>query len=242
MGNTLVLFHVCAAMTGIIAGFLSMFLKKGSDRHRLAGNVFVVAMLVMSVSAVIVAGFIRLDVSNVLAGLLMFYLVTTGWLAGRRREQKSGALDVAAFLLIAGVAVGDYTLGIWAVSHGLRVYHGVPIAMYFVFGTFGTLFSISDLRMFRRGGITGVSRVARHLWRMCLALLLATLSFYPGQARLFSKELRATNVLWVPAVVLLGMTFFWLARVRRRRAVPGEWRVASRQSPIAIRQSPLTEV
>jgi hypothetical protein len=73
--------------------------------------------------------------------------------------------------------------------------------------------------MIVRGGVFGARRIARHLWRMCMALLFAALSFYPGQARLFPKWLRETNLLYVPAVLLVGAMLFSLYRVSIRKRV-----------------------
>jgi hypothetical protein len=85
-------------------------------------------------------------------------------------------------------------------------------------GAAGTIFFVSMLRLIVRGGVSGVERIKRHLWRMSLALLFATASFYPGQARLFPKWLRATNLLYIPHVLLIGAMFFFLYRysVRKR--------------------------
>src|SRR5437763_11233939 len=123
--TALVLLHVSSAGLGIIAGFVSMAFRKGSDRHRLAGWIFFVSMLAMSLSAVTLAGFIRPNPSNVFAGSLLFYLVTTGWLAGRRRERTTGAYDVIALALIACVSAGDYAMGM--MNRHARTYEGVPV-------------------------------------------------------------------------------------------------------------------
>jgi len=74
--------------------------------------------------------------------------------------------------------------------------------------------------MLVRGGVFGAKRIARHLWRMCMGLLFATLSFYPGQAKLFPMWLRETNLLLVPAVLLIGAMLFWLYRVSVRERAP----------------------
>ena len=39
--------HICAGTLGLLSGAAAMALRKGSRRHGAAGNVFVVAMLVM---------------------------------------------------------------------------------------------------------------------------------------------------------------------------------------------------
>jgi hypothetical protein len=46
--------------------------------------------------------------------------------------------------------------------------------------------------------------------------MITLLSFYPGNARLFPRELRKTNLLYIPIVLLIGSTFLWLSRTSRR--------------------------
>ena len=38
----LIAFHVCAGSVGLLSGFVTMSFRKGSRRHRLAGDVFVI--------------------------------------------------------------------------------------------------------------------------------------------------------------------------------------------------------
>ena len=49
------------------------------------------------------------------------------------------------------------------------------------------LAAIGDLRMLLRGGISGTSRITRHLWRMCYGLFIATGSFFLGQQQVFTR-------------------------------------------------------
>jgi uncharacterized membrane protein len=44
--STLVLFHVCNAVVGLLSGFLSTLFQNGSGLHRVAGNIFFVSMLI----------------------------------------------------------------------------------------------------------------------------------------------------------------------------------------------------
>jgi len=72
------------------------------------------------------------------------------------------------------------------------------------------------------------------LWRMCLALLFATLSFYPSRAHLFSKAINESNVLYLPHISLIGATIFWMYRVRVRRRVPHDRVIAVQHRGDAI--------
>ena len=200
MFSAFLILHVCGAMIALIAGTLAMIFRKGSGRHGAAGVVFFIAMVCMSSSAVLLALFHKPNRLNLVAGMLTFYLVTTAWVAAKRRSGKPGTFDVIAVLivLVAGIAG-------WTGGTGGRI-----------FGSIALLFAVADVRTFLRGGVDATKRIARHLWRMCLAFLIAALSFYPGQARLFPKAWRDTNLLILPVLVLAGATIFWLVRVRRR--------------------------
>src|SRR5258708_39952501 len=88
MHSFLLNLHVCSAAIGLISGVLAMVFRKGSGLHRAAGDVFTLSMLSMGLVAAYLAIFMKPNVGNVMGGLLVSYLVTTGWMAGRRREQK----------------------------------------------------------------------------------------------------------------------------------------------------------
>jgi uncharacterized membrane protein len=218
--SPLLMLHICAAIVGLLSGFAAMIFRKGSNWHGAAGTVFFVSMLAMSSSAAYIALVHRPNKLNVIAGLLTFYLVATAWRAGRNRAGLIAAPDKIAFAFILFVGITGIAYGFQAASSPRGTKDGMPAAIYFIFGTVALLCATNDLRMLRRGSLTGAKRIARHLWRMCLALLIATLSFFPGQGRLFPKWLKATNLLYIPHVLLIGSMLFWLYRVSVRKRTP----------------------
>jgi hypothetical protein len=168
-------------------------------------------MLAMSTSSAYIAAFLHPISINVVAATLTIYLVTTSWWAARHRQGGTGAFDVAALLWILAVAAGSYKVAI----AGPR--HGILAPGYFVFGTIALLLAATDVRNLRRGGAIGTRRIARHLWRMSLALLLATVSLYPGQARLFPMWIRQTSLPFIPHVLVIGTMVFYAVRYRTRK-------------------------
>jgi hypothetical protein len=226
MTTTLLLIHIIGASVGILSGFLSMFFRKGSGLHGAAGNVFFVSMLTMSTTAAYVAAFLRPIMVNVVAASLTFYMVSTAWRAARNRKGATSAVDYGAMLFILAVGAFSIASGIYQANHPALPRHGVPTAMYFVFATFAMLFAASDVRMLVRGGVTGAKRIARHLVRMCLALLLATFSFFPGQSKLFPRSVRATPVFYLPHIFLLLSLIYWLWRVKSRKRAARQEEVA----------------
>jgi uncharacterized membrane protein len=218
MSQPLLYFHICAAIVGLLSGGLAMIFRKGSGRHGAAGTVFFVSMLCMAASAAFIALFMHRIMVNIVVAFLTLYLVPTGWVAIRRRNGETNrAFDIGAMLFVLADGIAGVAYGIGMVNHPERPTHGIPTPMYFVFGSIAILFAVSDVRMLLHGGLFGAQRIGRHLWRMCLALWIATMSAYPGQAKLYSKALRATNLLFVPHVLLIGATIFWLYRISRRK-------------------------
>lgn len=207
--SPLMVFHVAAGTAGVLSGALALGFRKGSRRHRVAGLVFAVSMLAMSASGAFVAGFVRPSRLNVIAGLLTFYLVATGWSAVRRRPGRTDGWDVAGLLL--ALAVGTTGLAFaWGAARRGSTATAVACA---IFGSVALLLAAFDARMLRRGGVSGAQRIARHLWRMGLALWIAVASLFLGQARVFPAALREAHVLPVPVLVVAAVVVFWLCRV-----------------------------
>ncbi len=220
MHTALLMIHINGAIVGLLSGFTAMALRKGSGLHGAAGSVFFVSMLSMSAAGAYMAAFIKPNNGNIMGGVLTFYLVATAWMAARRRERKVGIFDFSALLIALAIGTAGVTWGIQAAISKTGLKDGYPPFLYFIFGSIALLFAASDVRMIVRGGVSGAKRIARHLWRMSLALLFAMLSFYPSRAHLFPKWVNESNLLYVPHVLLIGAMFFWLYRVSVRKRVP----------------------
>ena len=210
--------HISGAVVGLLSGFLAMAVRKGSGWHGAAGTVFFVSMLTMSGAAAISAAFLKVDAMNLIAGLLTFYLVATGWWAIKRSPGTS-RIDIAGLAFVTIIAIAAFRFGFEAAFSTGAIKDHMPAPGYFVFGSFAWIFAASDVRMVVRGGLTGARKLARHLWRMGLALMIALGSFFPGQARIFPREVRANTLLYVPHVLIAGSLFLWLYRVSRRKPV-----------------------
>jgi uncharacterized membrane protein len=195
-------FHICVGTSGLLSGALAMTFLKGSRRHRLAGNVFVLSMLSLSASGTYL-GIVKHQILNSLMGVLTFYLVTTAWWTARRRDGKTGIFDFLALMVPLAVGAG-------LVAYGLKATKGQTA--YLIFGSLALFFAAGDVRMLARGGVFGTHRIARHLWRMCFALFIAAGSFFLGQQQVFPAFLRKTNILILPTILPLILMIFWLFR------------------------------
>lgn len=236
--SPLLLIHVFAAVVSLAAGALAMLFRKGGGRHGAAGTVFAIAMLTMATSAVYIAAVLHPIAINVVVGLLTIYLVATGWRAAKKRDGRMGRFDRAAMVWVALTGMFAISFGVRMLAIGQRSDHGAPAAAYLLFGSVALLFAIADVRTLARGSVAGIARIRRHLWRMSLALLIATGSLYPGRPQIFSKELRDSNLLYIPLVLLIGAIAFWMVRMRapkRRVREKVGWEETAKPLDAAVR-------
>ena len=221
---TLLPLHIVAGVLALIAGAVAMAALKGGQWHRKSGMVFVIAILVMTASAVLMAAFFNPNRLNVVAGGLTFYLVSTALLTVRRSVANARGW-ITGFMLVA-LAVGAFAFRVGfekLASEDGRM--AAPI--FFVFGSVAVVSALLDARMLLAGAIQGAHRLARHLWRMGFAMLIATLSFFLGQAKFFPEPIRQSGLLAIPVLLVLVFLLYWLVRVlRQRRSVHAPSRCA----------------
>src|SRR6266478_8742119 len=199
--------HICGGVLGLLSGIAAVSFRKGSPRHRMAGNIFFISMLTNGSTAALLG--------NVFGGAITFYLVTTGWLTARRREGETTVFDWGAFLVCLAMGIVIMIDGLRVVTGAVAPKPGVPVGMTLFLGGLVLLAAAGDLRMLVRGGVFGRQRVARHLWRMCFGLFIATGSFL-GQKRVFPL-LGGPKILLLAALPLIVMIFL-LIRVRFKNA------------------------
>jgi uncharacterized membrane protein len=214
--------HTVAGLIAIVAGFVAVFALKGMKLHRKSGMIFVYAMVILSLTGAVMAAF-KHQTSNVIGGSLAFYMVTTALLTVRRRDRDFHWIDVGAFLVGATVGVLVMKLGFDAVNTPSGKINGAPAGMMFFLGSVALLAALGDIRMMLAGGLEGAHRIARHLWRMCFSLFIASGSFFLGHAKVIPKPIRIFPLLAIPALLPLVLLLYWLARVLftkwyRRRA------------------------
>lgn len=226
----LLFLHIAGGIVGLLSGTVAMAFRKGSRGHRVSGDVFVVAMLIMGAAASYLA-FLKHQTGNIYGGLLTLYMIATAWLTARRRDGETSILDWGA--LAFAVTMGTrMMIGSVLVARGLaKGQPGVPVGMYFFTASIPLLAAIGDLRMLLRGGISGTSRIVRHLWRMCYGLFIATGSFFLGQQQVFPAVLRQQYLLFPLAILPLILLIYWLVRVKFANR-PFVWDVPNGQKVI----------
>jgi uncharacterized membrane protein len=208
--------HVGAGMAGLLAGTVALAVRKGGRLHRRAGNVFFVAMLIMSAFAAWLA-FLVSQRGNALGGMFTFYLVATGWATVRRRAGHVGRFEIVALVAALGAAATAVFFGVSAARSPGGLLDGVAPPNYYVVAALAALAAALDLKVILRGGVAGVPRIARHVWRLCVGLFIATGSFFLGQQQV------------MPAFMQGSLMLFWLFRIRFRN-----WPGAARRALPAV--------
>lgn len=219
------LVHVVAGSVGLLCGFIALYSAKGARLHRKSGVIFVYAMLAMALFGVVLAlSRSKAPAINIPAAVLTSYLMITALTTVRPIAGPTTArwLAVGAMLVAFGVGLTMLAWGVEAVANGGRR-NGMPAFPFFMFATFGLLGAFGDLRVMRSGALKGAARLARHLWRMSIALFLAALSFSVQAASMLARsEIRLPGaVIALPMVLVLGTMLYWLWRVRVRRSLRG---------------------
>ena len=220
-----------------------MIFRKGSRRHVVAGKIFVASMLTMAAAAVYLA-ILNHEPPNILAGTLTFYLISTAWLTARRKDGETSKLDWV--VLLVPITTGTWT---WAIGLEKLFQHtpprdGVPLGMNFFMGSVMLLSGAGDVRMLVRGGVFGTQRIARHLWRMCFGLFIASGSFFlgpdnrplrllraAGLRRYLSPALFSTALYLALTLLPLLLLIFWLLRVRLKKTYQRKRLVAAGAAP-----------
>ncbi len=149
-----------------------------------------------------------------ICGAIIGLLSGTAALIFRKGFRLHRAAGNVFFLVALAAAGGGLTYG-WEAAHsatGLK--EGYPPGPYLIFGSLSFWAAALDVRMLVRGGVSGAARIARHLWRMCVALLIAALSFFLGKQQHFPQAIRGSQILNVPMILILIVMAYWLIRVR----------------------------
>jgi hypothetical protein len=203
--------HICAGSLGLLSGTVAIAVRKGSRNHAMAGIVFSVSMLILGATGTYIA-ITKSQPGNIIGGLLTLYMIATAWMAARRRNVRTGIFDWVALMFAICVGAACIVYGFKAANG--ETHDGVPAGMKFFFGFVILLAAAGDIRMLVRGGISGAQRIARHLWRMCFGLFIASGSFFMGRQGIFPEFVRQSNVLIFLTVLPLMLLVFWLIRVR----------------------------
>ncbi len=210
--NMLMWVHIAGGSVAILAGTAAAAAPKGGLLHARAGTLFLGSMLLLGVTATLLAR--GQDEPNPgLGGMLTCYFVLTSWMAARRRNGRTGRFEIAACAAALGgaAAIVAAALAGWATT---------PAGPGPIFASAAVCLAagLLDLKVVLAGKLGYTQRVSRHLWRMCVAFFIATGSFFIGQQDVMPEAVRGSALLYALGLAPLALMLFWLVRIRLPRS------------------------
>lgn len=212
--------HFGAGLIALVAGAIALSVAKGGVLHKKSGMVFTVAMIAAGFLAAIIAAYENKP-AMIVSGIFVVYLVFTALTTVMSVRWNTRLLTVTLMAFAFGFGVYEYWHGaeVWGMPG--HVSNGVPAGMMFFIGSVALLAGAGDARLLLNGGIRGAQRLARHLWRMCFGLFIATGSFFLGQMKFIPEPVRYVPLLAALGVAPLMILLYWMWRVRLRRKLSG---------------------
>lgn len=213
--------HFAAGLVSIVAGTIALSATKGGRLHRQGGLVFTWSMVALGLTAAGI-GTYENKPGQVFAGLVAAYFVISAMMTVRPAAEFGQRLNVVLMVLAVASAVAMLYAGVteW-LDPALKVVGRPRVVPPLVGGSVILLAAIGDLRAIRAGGLRGAPRLARHLWRMCFGLFVATGSFFLGQMKFIPEPVRIVPLLLVLAFAPILFLFYWMWRVRVRGRLSG---------------------
>jgi hypothetical protein len=213
--------HFAVGLVSIVAGTIALSVAKGGRLHKRSGLVFTSAMVILALTAAGI-GMYENQPGQIFGGLLAAYLVcsamTTVKSLPRFGQHLNIALTVLAFTLAVVMLYGG---AIEWLDPTVKVVGRPRVVPPLVVGTVMLLAAIGDVRAILAGGLQGSRRIARHLWRMCFGLFVATGSFFLGQMNFIPEPLRNLPLLLLVAFAPILFLIYWMWRVRVRGRMSG---------------------
>jgi len=188
-------FHILAGALVLLSGIGALVSGKGSQVHRYAGNIFFISFTLMAGSAIYLA-------DDPVIAIASIYFVSTAWVTIRQPEKKSGTFEIIAFITITIVSARYFYVATTSPA-------GFMKTMFYLFGSIALLAAILDLKLIIQKGVSGAHRIARHLWRMCYALLGAVLSFVANTSGKWPEFIDEN----LPIYLVIVLMLYWLFRL-----------------------------
>jgi hypothetical protein len=224
--------HIAGGAIGMVTGVVALAARKGQRIHRAAGSVFFLAMFMAYAIGAGVAPFLDTGQRpNLVAGIMALYLLVSGTVAARRRAAKAGAPEAIGLIVALSITAAGLILMRMGAASPSGTVDGSPPQAFFLFTIAGAFAAAGELNFLVRKHLSNVARIARHLWRMCFSLFIASGSFFLGQQQVFPETLQGSALLLVLALSPLPVMLFWLGKIRfddwRRRTQVAETSMTS---------------
>ena len=206
--KTLIYIHAFFGGIGLIAGFATIIVKKGSSNHKLFGKVFSAGMLVSSLLSVIVAQMPHhKNLFLFLIGIFTIYMILAGNIAlsfKSKAKEAASAKDYAIsyIMLFSGILMVIMAAINWKSNLQFSL-------LYIIFGGIGILMSSRDISFYRNLKNVRAKWLHHHIGKMTGALIASVTAFIVA-------GLHYGNIIGWLAPTVLGSfyIFYWIKKTK----------------------------
>lgn len=189
-----------------------MLSTKGQSKHRACGRFFFYAMTGIFVTAIPLA-LAKNNFFLFLIAIFSYYLALTGWRYANNRSGLPTTFDWVVSIVMVSASLMMIGAGIFRFS-----LIDTKSILLLIFGSIGTIFSVSDLRSDFNHSAHGKIRIAKHLSAMLGATIAALTAF-----SVTNIHIKPSIVLWLgPTVLLVPVIAWWKQRVLAGKINIGE--------------------
>lgn len=210
MFSLFLILHIAGGSVGLLSGSINLLMKKGGNRHRIIGKIFVYSMLIASFSSLVLSA-LHLNHFLFTVGIFTLYMVGTGnryiYLKMLGKSQKPKFLDWSLTIAMLLSVVFFMILGGWLLSNS--TYFGL---VYLAFGLFGIRFVKEDLDNYRGKFRFKNYWLIAHLSRMTGGYIASLTAFLVVNAKYSSIQLPLIIVWLFPSLVLVPLIILWSKR------------------------------
>lgn len=195
--KTVLLLHIFSGFTALLSGLIAMTSKKGSKVHRRTGKIFFFAMLLVTITAVLIS--VVKDIRFLLLiGLFSLYQNYMGYRAVRNKSLKPNFLDGTVLLM--------------AVINGIIMVISGNVVLT-VFGIISLFLATGQcrlyLRLMRGKEVLKLQWLRQHIGMMTGAYIAALTAFLVVNVKSF-------NPAWLPwlapTFLLVPLISYWMKK------------------------------
>jgi uncharacterized membrane protein len=209
----LLILHITGGALGLICGTINLLRRKGDKLHRLAGKIFVNAMLLAGFSAIALS-ILNPNYFLTIVGVFTLYMIGTGYryilLRLRDIDNDPKVLDRLLTYGMGLAGVLFVALGTKALTDGNTF--GI---VYIVFGLIGLLFVRTDLINYRGQSKERNYWLLAHLQRMTGGYIAALTAFLVVNSDSLPSFIPSIAYWLLPTAVLTPLIVRWSRQYRQ---------------------------
>ncbi len=205
----LIYIHAFFGGLGLIAGMISIFVKKGQINHKKAGKIFTYSILISSLISLFVSRMPKHEnMFLFLIGVFTIYMVLAGNRAltlKNKSKIKADWIDksISGLMLLTSTIM----LSIGLISNFNNVANS---PLYIFFGIFGAFMSLRDFTTFKTFREDKNAWIKSHLGRMIGALIASITAFLVAGLNV------GTTLVWImPTILGTGYIIYWTRKFKK---------------------------